>query len=207
MNDTVTLYHSPVSRGQIAFWMLEEAGAPYEIKLVRLEKAEHKSAEFLRINPMGKIPAISHRGTVITETAAICAYIADTFPAAGLAPGLEDPQRGTYLRWLFFGAGCLEPAIVDRMFSRPPPSSPATMSYGNYADTVNTFEQALTPGPFVLGERFTAVDVYLGAAVGWGLQTKALEARPVFLNYLSRVTQRPAYQRYMEKNAALAAMN
>jgi glutathione S-transferase len=202
MNDTVTLYHSPVSRGQIVFWMLEEAGAPYEVKLVRLEKAEHKSPEFLRINPMGKIPAIAHRGTVITETAAICA-----FPAAGLAPDLDDPQRGTYLRWLFFGAGCLEPAIVDRMFSRPPPSSPATMSYGNYADTVNAVEQALTPGPFVLGERFTAVDVYLGAAVGWGLQTKALEARPVFLNYLSRVTQRPAYQRYMEKNAALAAMN
>jgi glutathione S-transferase len=184
--------------------MLEEANAPYEIKVVDFEKKEHKSPEFLAINPMGKIPAIVHRGTVVTETAAICAYLADAFPAAGLAPALGDPQRGTYLRWLFFGAGCLEPAIVDRLFERAPPSRPGVLSYGNYADTLNTLEQALTPGPYVLGDRFSAVDVYVGSAIGWGLMTKGLEPRPAFVEYLARVSQRPAYHRVTAQNEALA---
>jgi glutathione S-transferase len=106
MTDTIAFYHNPQSRGRIVHWMLEEANAPYEIKVLDFEKKEHKSPEYLAINPMGKIPAIVHRGTVITECAGICAYLADAFPAAGLAPKLDDPQRGTYLRWLFFGAGC-----------------------------------------------------------------------------------------------------
>jgi glutathione S-transferase len=204
MADTVTFYHNPVSRGRIAHWMLEEAGAHYEIKVVDFEKMEHKSKEFLGINPMGKIPAIVHRGTVITESAAICAYLADAFPAAGLAPALDDPKRGTYLRWLFFGAGCVEPAILDHMFSRPPPSRPTALGYGNYADTVNTLEQAITPGPFVLGERFSAADVYLGSAIGWGLMTKALEPRPAFGAYLGRLSARPAYQRFTAQDEELA---
>jgi glutathione S-transferase len=203
MAEKIVFYHNPQSRGRIVHWMLEEVGAPYEIKVVDFEKMEHKSADFLSINPMGKIPAIVHRGTVITESAAICAYLADAFPAAGLAPGLEDPKRGTYLRWLFFGAGCLEPAIIDHMFSRPPPSRPTAMSYGNYADTVNTLEKALTPGPFVLGDRFSAADVFIGSAMGWGLALKALEPRPVFGAYLGRVAERPAYQRANAQNEAL----
>jgi glutathione S-transferase len=204
MADTVIFYHNPVSRGRIAHWMLEEAGAPYEIKIVDFEKMEHKAKEFLAINPMGKIPAIVHRGTIITESAAICAYLADAFPAAGLAPALEDPKRGTYLRWLFFGAGCVEPAILDHMFSRPAPSRPAALGYGNYADTVNTLERAITPGPFVLGSAFSAADVYLGSAIGWGLMTKALEPRPAFGAYLSRLNVRPAYQRFTAQNEELA---
>jgi glutathione S-transferase len=204
MADTVTFYHNPMSRGRIAHWMLEESGAPYEIKVVDFEKMEHKSKDYLAINPMGKIPAIVHRGTVITESAAICAYLADAFPAAGLAPALEDPKRGTYCRWLFFGAGCVEPAILDHMFSRPPPSRPAALGYGNYADTVNTLEQAITPGPFVLGERFSAADVYLGSAIGWGLMTKALEPRPAFGAYLERLSARPAYKRFTAQNEELA---
>jgi glutathione S-transferase len=183
--------------------MLEEAGAPYEIKVIDFEKKEHKSAEYLAINPMGKIPAIVHRGMVVTECAAICAYLADAFPSAGLAPKLDDPTRGTYLRWLFFGAGCLEPAIIDHMFSRPPPSRPTAMGYGNYADTINTLETALTPGPFVLGEHFSAADVYLGSAMGWALSLKALEPRPVFVAYLGRIGQRPAYQQAMAQSEAL----
>ena len=204
MTDTIAFYHNPQSRGRIVHWMLEEANAPYEIKVVDFEKKEHKSDAYLAINPMGKIPAIVHRGTVITESAGICAYLADAFPAAGLAPKLDDPTRGTYLRWLFFGAGCLEPAIIDQMFSRPPPSRPTAMGYGNYADTVNTLEKALSPGPFVLGERFSAADVYLGSAIGWALSMKALEPRPVFGAYLGRIGRRPAYQRAMAQSDALA---
>ena len=197
MTDKITFYHNPQSRGRIVHWMLEEANAPYEVKVVDFEQKEHKSPEYLAINPMGKIPAIVHRGTVVTECAAICAYLADAFPAAGLAPALDDPKRGSYLRWLFFGAGCVEPAIIDHMFSRPPPSRPAAMGYGNYADTLSTLEKALTPGPFVLGEVFSAADVYLGSAIGWGLSMKAIEPRPVFGTYLARIGQRPAYQRAM----------
>jgi len=202
--DKITFYHNPQSRGRIVHWMLEEANAPYEVKVVDFERKQHKSPEYLAVNPMGKIPAIVHRGTVVTECAAICAYLADAFPAAELAPALDDPARGTYLRWLFFGAGCVEPAIIDHMFSRPPPSRPAAMGYGNYADTLNTLEKALTPGPFALGERFSAADVYLGSAIGWGLAMKAIDPRPAFGAYLSAVGQRPAYQRAMAQSEALS---
>jgi glutathione S-transferase len=204
MANTITFYHNPMSRGRIAHWMLEEAGAPYEIKRVDFEKMEHKSKDFLAVNPMGKIPAIVHRGTVITESAAICAYLADAFPERGLSPALDDPKRGTYLRWLFFGAGCVEPAIVDHMFSRPAPSRPSALGYGNYPDTVNTLEQAITPGPFVLGDRFSAADVYLGSAIGWGLMMKALEPRPAFGAYLARLSERPAYKRFTAQNEEMA---
>jgi glutathione S-transferase len=203
MTDTVAFYHNPQSRGRIVHWMLEEVNAPYEIKVVDFNKQEHKSADFLAINPMGKIPAIVHRGTVVTECAAICAYLADAFPAAGLAPATDDPKRGTYLRWLFFGAGCVEPAIIDQMFSRPPPSRPAALGYGNYTDTLNTLEKAVSPGPFVVGERFSAADVYVGSAIGWGLMMKAVEPRPAFAAYMARVTQRPAHQRAMAQSEAL----
>jgi glutathione S-transferase len=196
MSDNVVFYHNPQSRGRIVHWMLEESGAPYEVRVVNFDKMEHKAAEFLAINPMGKIPAIVHRGTVITESAAICAYLADAFPAAGLAPALDDPKRGTYLRWLFFAAGCFEAAVIDRMFSRPALSRPAALGYGNYEDTVNTLEKAITPGPFILGERFSAVDVYTGAAIGWGLMMKAIEPRPAFIEYMGRLSQRGAYQRF-----------
>lgn len=204
MTETITFYHNPMSRGRIAHWMLEEAGAPYELKVVNFEKMEHKSADYLAVNPMGKIPAIVHRGTVITECAAICAYLADAFPGADLAPAADDPKRGTYLRWLFFGAGCLEPAIIDHLFSRPAPSRPAAMGYGNFTDTLNTLEVALTPGPFILGERFSAADVYVGSAIGWGLMMKALEPRPAFTQYLERVNARPAFQRMTAQNEALS---
>jgi glutathione S-transferase len=204
MTDTIAFYHNPMSRGRIAHWMLEEANAPYEIKVVDFEKKEHKSPEFLAINPMGKLPAIVHRGTVVTETAAICAYLADAFPAAGLAPALDDPKRGSYLRWLFFGAGCVEPAIIDRMLERPAPSRTGALSYGTYADTLDTLERALTAGPHILGDRFSAADVYVGSAVGFGLMTKALEPRPAFVEYLGRLSQRPAYQRSTAQSDALA---
>src|SRR5690606_23241418 len=158
MTDRVTFYHNPMSRGRIVHWMLEECGAPYDVKVLDFEKREHKTPEYLAINPMGKIPAIVHRGTVVTEAGAICAYLADAFPQAGLAPSTSDPARGTYYRWLFFGAGCLEPALVDKMSSRPAANESAS-GYGTYENAVAALEKALTPGPFILGERFSAADV------------------------------------------------
>ena len=196
MNETVAFYTNPMSRGRIVHWMLEEVGAPYRIELVNFERNEQKKPSYLAINPMGKVPAIVHRGVVVTETAAICAYLADAFPAARLAPAFDDPARGTYLRWLFFAAGCLEPALIDRMFDRPAPSRPAALGYGSYNDTLNALEAAVTPGPFILGDRFSAVDVYLAAQIGWGTQTSALEPRKTLQSYSARCTERPAFQRF-----------
>src|SRR5690606_26501375 len=116
MPESILFYHNPMSRGRVVRWMLEEVGVPYEVKLIDLNKGEQKSPEYLAVNPMGKVPAIVHRGVVVTETPAICAYLADAFPAAKLAPPVDEPARGTYFRWMFFGAGCLEPALMNRLF-------------------------------------------------------------------------------------------
>jgi glutathione S-transferase len=205
MTDEVVLYSSPLSRGRIVHWMLEESGAPYRYELINLETADQKKPAFLAVNPMGKVPAIVHRGTVVTECGAICSYLADAFPASGLAPAVDSPARGTYYRWMYFGAGCVEPAVIDRMLQRPEVSRPIALSYGSYADTLNTLEQALAPGPFILGKLFSAADVYVGSQVMFGMMTKALEPRPAFLDYASRLQQRPAYQRFIEKSDAIAA--
>jgi glutathione S-transferase len=196
MTDTIVFYTNPMSRGRIVHWMLEEVGAPYRMELLSFDKNEHKTPAYLAINPMGKVPTIAHRGVVVTEAAAICAYLADAFPKAGLAPALDDPARGTYLRWMFFGAGCVEPAIIDRMLERPTPSRPMALGYGSYDATLNALEKAVSPGPFVLGERFSAADVYLASQIGWGMGTKALEARPAFERYSARCTDRPAFRRF-----------
>jgi glutathione S-transferase len=205
MSDEVVLYASPISRGRVVHWMLEEAGAPYRYEFVNLETRAHKEPAYLAVNPMGKVPAIVHRGVVVTECGAICAYLADAFPAARLAPPADSPQRGAYYRWLFFGACCVEPAVIDRMLERPAVSRPGALSYGCLEDTVATLERALAPGPFLLGPHFSAADVYVGSQIGFGLMVKALEPRPVFQAYLARVQQRPAYQRFMEKNDQLLA--
>jgi len=197
MTDEILFYYNPQSRARIVHWMLEEVGAPYRIELVRFDKREHKSDAFLAVNPMGKLPAIVHRGVVVTETAAICTYLADAFPKAGLAPAIDDPARGTYLRWLFFAAGCVEPAVMDKSFSRPPVERPGAIGYGTYEDTMATLERALAPGPFILGERFSAADVYVGSQIGFGMMTKTIEPRPSFVAYQGRLAQRPAFQRFM----------
>ena len=203
MSDSIVFFHNPMSRGRIVHWMLEEVGAPYEVKLLSFDKAEHKRPDYLALNPMGKIPAIVHRGVVVTESAAILAYLADAFPDAGLAPGLTDPLRGQYLRWLFFGAGCVEPAMVDKMLSRAPAERTGAVGYGTYEDTMNTLEHALKPGPFILGARFSAADVLLASQIGWGMMTKAIEPRPAFLEYLQRTSDRPAFERAKTQDEAL----
>jgi glutathione S-transferase len=150
------------------------------------------------------VPAIVHRSTVVTECGAICAYLADAFPAARLAPPVDSALRGTYYRWLFFGGACVEAAVIDRMLSRPPASRPGALGYGSYDDTVATLEKALTPGPYILGPQFSAADVYVGSQIGFGMMMKALEPRPAFKDYLDRLQERPAYKRFMEKSDQIA---
>ena len=195
MSDKITFYTNPMSRGRTVHWLLDELGASYDMKVLDFEKREHKTPAYLAINPMGKVPAIVHRGVVITESAAICVYLADAFPKAGLAPKLDDPKRGTYLRWFFFGAGCFEPAVIDKMFARPPVERPSAIGYGTYETMIATLATALTPGPWILGDKFSAVDAYVGSQIHFGLMTKALEPTPVFQQYADRIAARPAYAR------------
>lgn len=197
MTEEVLFYHNPRSRAQMVHWMLEEAGAPYRIVAIDFEKGEHKSPSFLALNPMGKLPTIVHRGTVVTETAAIIAYLADAFPSAGLAPALDDPGRGTYYRWLFFGAGCFEPALLDTMLQRPAPERKSAVGWGSYEDVLATLRTALARGPYLLGENFSAADVYVGAELRWAMMFGApgLKGEPIFDAYVARISARPAAQR------------
>ncbi len=198
-------YHNPISRGRIAHWMLEETGAPYETRVLDFTKGEHKSAEYRQLNPMGKIPTIVHNGVVVTECAAICAYLADAFPEKKLAPAVDDPARGTYYRWLFFGAGCVEPAVTDKAFNRPPVERKGAVGYGSYDDTIATLESAVEKGPWLLGDQFTAADVYVGSQIGWGMFTKGIDPRPAFQRYLARIAERPAYKKATDADNAAAA--
>ena len=201
-NNNVIFYHNPMSRGRVAHWMLEECGANYETKILEWTKAEHKSPEYLKINPMGKIPAIVHKGIVVPETSAICAYLADAFPNAGLAPTLNDPARGTYYRWLFFAAACLEPAMLDLKHPRANSPSAQHLGYGNYDATMNTLEKAVSNG-YILGDKFSAADVFISSQIGWGLMTKDIEAKPVFRNYVRLCSDRPGFKRFTEKSGPI----
>ena len=198
MADRVTLYSNPMSRGRTVQWLLDELGAPYDLKVLDLAKSEQKAPEYLAINPMGKVPAIVHRGVVVTEAAAICVYLADAFPQAGLAPKLDDPKRGTYLRWIFFGVGCFEPAVMDKMFGRPPFERPGAIGYGAYETALAVLETALTPGPWILGERFSAADVFVGSQLHFGVMTKAIAPTPVMQKYVDRIAARPALQKLLK---------
>jgi glutathione S-transferase len=203
MSDEIDFYLAPQTRAVTVHWMLEEVGAPYRMHVLDLEAGEHKQPDFLALNPMGKVPAIVHQGTVVTEVAAVCLYLADAFPAADLAPPIGDPRRGTYLRWLMFVPDCVEAAMVDRGLERPP-GPPRSLGYGDFDTTMQVMAGALTPGPYLLGEQFTAADVVMGAAVRWGMFTKLLPERPEFLAYAGRLSERPALQRTMQQEAALA---
>lgn len=189
---TLTLYTNPMSRGRIARWMLEEVGEPYETVVLDYDTTM-KGADFLAINPMGKVPAIRHGDTVVTESAAICAYLADAFAAAGLAPPTTD--RGSYYRWLFFAAGPVEAAVTNKAFGFDAPDKKMSLGYGSYEDTLAALETALAPGPHICGDRFTAADVAVGSQLGWGMMFGTIDKRPVFENYVARLYARPAYIR------------
>ena len=188
-------YTNPMSRGRIARWMLEEVGEPYETVLLEYA-ASMKSPDFLAINPMGKVPTIKHGDVVVTEGAAICAYLADAFPRANLAPPAGDTSRGTYYRWLFFGAGPVEAVTTGKALGLLAPADKAPMAgYGTYGDVMNALEGAVSRGQYLCGDQFTAADVYLGSQIGWGLQFGTLEKRPALEDYFARISERPAAQR------------
>ena len=203
MSETLTFYTNPMSRGRIVRWMLEEVGYPYETVLLEYETSL-KSPEYLAINPMGKIPAIKHGATVVTECAAICAYLADAFPDAGLAPAPGSQKRGPYYRWLFFGAGPVEAASTGKALGLlAPPEKKRMAGYGSYEDVMNTLEQAVSASPYLCGEQFTAADVYVGSQIGWGMQFGMIEKRPAFEAYFARLVNRPAAVHAREIDDAL----
>ena len=199
----LTLYTNPMSRGQTARWMLEEIGEPYDTEI--LEYGTSMKAEpYLAINPMGKVPAIVHRGKVVTEVAAICLYLADAFPAAGLAP--DPANRADYYRWVFFVAGPVEAAFSNRAVGwEPDPDKQRMFGYGSYERAIGTLEKALTGKTFIAGDRFTAADLFVGAYVNYMINFKLLEPKPVFADYARRMTDRDSYRRAQEIDGKLIA--
>lgn len=185
----LTLYTNPMSRGRIARWMLEEVGAPYETVVLEYGTTM-KAADYLAVNPMGKVPAIKHGDVVVTEVAAICAYLADAFPAANLAPPWAD--RAAYYRWLFFTAGPLETAVTNKAFGFDAPDKKQSLGYGDYDEALDAVEHAIAPGPYVCGDMFTAADVVIGSQLGYGLMFGTIAKRPSFDAYVSRLYARPA---------------
>lgn len=196
---SLIFYYNPRSRAATARWMLEEVGADYEIRLLDFEAGDNRKAEFLAVNPMGKVPAIvTPEGAVITETAAIIAWLADSYPKAGLAPAVGTAERGVYYRWLFFGAGVFEPAVVEAMMRADQPKLPkSAVGWGSYDDVVDTLEGALSKTHYLIGDAFSAADVYLGSQLAWTSSFGAprlKESRPI-MDYIARVTAREAYKR------------
>jgi glutathione S-transferase len=203
MSSDLTFYTHPMSRGRIVRWMLEEAGQPYETVLLDYGTTM-KGADYLAINPMGKVPAIRHSEMVVTEAAAICAYLADAFPAAGLAPASRSKDRGAYYRWLFFGAGPIEQAVLAfSMGWQVAPERQATAGFGSMPLVLGAIEGALRGREFLVGDHFTAADLYIGSQLGWGMQFGSIERRPAFEAYVARLLGRPAAIRAVEIDDAL----
>jgi glutathione S-transferase len=195
MADELVLYTNPMSRGRVVRWMLEEVGQPYKIELLDYASTM-KAPNYLAINPMGKVPALRHGDAIVTETAAICAYLADAFPQARLAPPPGDQLRAPYYRWLFFCAGPFEAGASNKVLGFVvPPERERMMGYGNFAKTLSTLEAAVSSGDYLVGNNFTAADLYVGAQIGFGMMFGTLEKRPAFERYWQRMSARPAYTR------------
>ena len=197
----LNLYTSPMSRGRIARWMLEEVGAPYDITVLDLGAASQDS-QYLSINPTGKVPSLVHGETVVTETAAICMYLADAFPNATLAPSHD--QRGAYYRWFFFAAGPLEAAITNNALGFVVPDElRKSIGYGSYENVIDVLEGAVSHQQYIAGDKFSAADVYVGSQIGLGIQFGTIEKRPAFEKYWERLSLRQAYIRTQELEAQL----
>ncbi|MBN21483.1 MAG: glutathione S-transferase [Bdellovibrionaceae bacterium] len=201
-NETVEFYTNPQSRSRIVRWMLEELDIPYEVKVVAYGK-EMKSEPYLSINPMGKVPTIIHKRKVITECAAICAYLADAFPEKKLAPSID--QRSAYYRWMFFAAGPLESAVTNRTLGFEVPSNKeAVAGYGNFETTINTLCKAVTESPFIAGDSFSAADVYVGSHIGWGLEFGTIPKHTELSEYFDKLKNREAYLKAKHLDDTLA---
>ena len=203
MADDLIFYTNPMSRGQIARWMLEEVGAPYETRILDYGTTM-KDADYLAVNPMGKVPSIVHDGKIVTECAAICAYLADAFPGAGLAPDVAD--RADYYRWLFFTSGPVEQAITAKQFGIEPEADQQRMAgFGSLPAALDALELAVTDKAFVAGDRFSAADVYVGSQIDWGLQFGTIASRPAFEAYVAPLRERAGYKRAKEIDNGLIA--
>ena len=207
MTDELVFYTHPMSRGRIVRWMLEEIGRPYRAEILDYGTTM-KAPAYLAINPMGKVPALRHGEAIVTETAAICAYLADAFPHAGLAPPQGDRLRAPYYRWLFFAAGPLEAAASNKMMGfAVPPGREMMMGYGTYEAVIDALDGALAGREYLVGERFTAADVYVGSHVGFGMEFGTIEKRPAFESYWQRLASRPAALRARQIDDALMAQH
>jgi glutathione S-transferase len=201
----VTLFHAAQSRSGGVLALLEEIGADYELSVLDLRHGEQRKDGYLAVNPMGKVPTLKHGDTVITEVAAICTYLADAFPDKNLNVPIGDVRRGPYLKWLFFGPGCFEPAMMDRAAPRKEPARRAMLGYGDFDTTMNVVAKAVERGPWLMGEQFTAADVVIGSNIRFGMMFKLVPERATFLDYAARIAKRPAVQRADAKDKALQA--
>ncbi|QRE74074.1 glutathione S-transferase family protein [Methylobacterium aquaticum] len=205
MSDDLVFYTHPMSRGRIVRWMLEEVGAPYRTEIMGYGSGM-KDPAYRAINPLAKVPALVHRGVTVTETAAICAYLADAFPQAGLAPALDDPERGAYYRWLFFAAGPVEAAVTDKALGIEVPEEKRRMvGYGSMAEVLDALEGAVSGRDYLAGGRFSAADLYVGSHLMWGMQFGGIERRPAYETYVARLADRPAAIRAREIDDRLIA--
>jgi glutathione S-transferase len=201
MADELVLYTNPQSRGGMSHWMLEETGAPYRT-VVKEFGPDMKTPEYLALNPMGKVPTLQHGSTIVTETGAILAYLADLFPAAKLAPPVG--QRGAYYRWLFFVGGPIEAAASNHASGwNPKPEEERRFSYGSYERTIGTLEKAVSGKRFIAADHFTAADLYVASFLEFGMQVKIIDKRPAFEEYAKPILERPAHKRAQEKAQAL----
>jgi glutathione S-transferase len=198
---SLVLYYHPYSRAAGTIWALEEAGAPYELKLVDILKGGQKGPELVAKNPMGKLPTLVDGDVVVTEAAAIALYLADRYAPGRLAPALDDPRRGTYLRWSFFAPSVVEPAVMARGSGWE--VKEVSAGWGAYDSMIAATESALANGPFLLGEQFSMADVVLGGLLRFLMMVKQIEPRPAFTAYVARLDARPAFQRAEEKNIAM----
>ncbi|AOE87067.1 glutathione S-transferase family protein [Pseudomonas sp. TCU-HL1] len=203
-NRQVTLYHCPYTRSTGALTLLEELGADYKLHVMNMKLGEQRQPEFLAINPMGKVPTLTHGDAVVTEQVSVYLYLADLYPEARLAPPLGDPLRGPYLRWMVFYGSCFEPAVVDRVQQREPIPE-ARSPYGDFDSVMKTLVAQLQKGPWLLGEQFTAADVLWGSALNWTTQFGLIPEVPAIKGYIARFIERPAYKRALAKDAELAA--
>ncbi|HLH91344.1 MAG TPA: glutathione S-transferase family protein [Xanthobacteraceae bacterium] len=203
-DDTIVFFHSPNTRSGATRMLLEELGAPHEMRVVNMKAGDQRKPAYLAVNPMGKVPAILHRGELVTEQPAIFLYLADLFPQAGLAPGLNDRLRGPYLRWMVYYGSCFEPGLVDRALKREP-APPSMSPYGDWDTMFKTLTDQLAKGPYLLGERMTALDVLWGAALTWTTAFKLVPELPVITDYIARIGARPASVKVKAADAALAA--
>lgn len=199
----LTLFHSPNTRSSGVLVLLEELGVDYQLHVLNMKVGEQRQPAYLAINPMGKVPAILHGDALITEQVAIFLYLADLFPNAHLAPPIGDPLRGPYLRWMAFYGSCFEPALIDRAMKREPAAA-STSPYGDFDTMFSALTDQMAKGPYLLGDKFTALDVLWGSALTWTTMFGLVPETPVIRAYLDRINARPAVARARQKDAELA---